>query len=111
MIRRMSSPAPPTTRSWLRAPRLVTTAFAIQALASLVAWFVVNDRSRGSGVWSNTDFREWAALSSDVATTLVVLSMLVVRRWHAMLAVSTGCALAGLLGLAIFIGWAVFNSA
>jgi len=43
--------------------QLVPTAFAVQASVSLVAWFVVTNRSRGRGVWVTSDVEEWATLS------------------------------------------------
>jgi hypothetical protein len=89
----------------------VSAAFAAQASASLVAWFLVNDRSRGRGVFYNSDFREWATLSVLCTALLIALSGLVLRRWLATLAVSAGCLLAGISGIAVFVAWAVFNSA
>ena len=52
-----------TTRAEARPSWLVLGAFAIQALASLAVWFVVNDMSRGTGVSYNKDFSEWVRLS------------------------------------------------
>ena len=108
MIMHMSlQPAPPT-QSWRR---LVPAAFAVQAAVSLVAWFLVNDRSRGRGVWVTSDFEQWATVSAMCAAMLVVFSALVLRSWLAASAVAAGYLLAGMLGLTGFVGWAVFNSA
>lgn len=92
-------------------PQLLLAAFAVQASVSLVAWFLVNDRSRGRGVWVTSDFTEWATLSAFCAALLVALAGLIRRRWLAASAVAAGCAVAGMLGLAVFVAWAVFNSA
>ena len=100
-------PAPPTL-AWRR---LVPAAFAVQATASLVAWFLVNDTSRGRGVWANGDFEQWGALSAICAAMLVMFSGLALRRWLAACAVAAGCLLAGMSGLAVFVTWAVLKSA
>ena len=108
MIMRMSPLREPHFRAWRR---LAATAFAVQAAASLVAWFLVNDRSRGRGVWMTSDLNEWATLTAFGAAMLVVFSGLALRRWLAASAVAAGCCLAGMSGLAVFVAWAVFNSA
>lgn len=107
----MSSQVPRQIPAWSSTPRLVLAAFAVQTSASLVVWFSINDRSSGRGVWMNSDFEEWATLTAICAALLIALSGLVLRRWLATSAVAAGCVLAGMLGLAIFVGWAVFNSA
>jgi len=89
----------------------VPAAFAVQASVSLAAWFVVNDRSRGRGVWMNGDFEEWATLSALCAAMLIVFSGLALRSWPKTSAVAAGCLLAAASGLAVFVAWAVFNSA
>lgn len=96
--------------SWAWAGRLVLAAFVAQALASLVVWFLVNDRSR-QGAWSNTDFEQWAALSIACAVFLAVLGGTGMRRWAVAWAVAAGCLLAMASGWAVFIGYAVVNSA
>ncbi|MBD3924858.1 hypothetical protein IEZ26_09535 [Nocardioides cavernae] len=95
---------------WPPASRLVPTAFVVQASVSLVAWFLVDDRSRG-GAWSSTDFEEWALLSVLGAALLVMLFSLVRRRWSAAAAVAAGCSLAIISGCAVFAAYAVLNSA
>ncbi|QBX54205.1 hypothetical protein EXE58_01095 [Nocardioides seonyuensis] len=86
-------------------------AFAAQASVSVVAWFLINDRSRARGIWVTSDFIEWATLSALWAVMLVVFAGLALRRWLATSAVAAGCFLAGMSGLAVFVAWAVFNSA
>lgn len=106
------SPQPVTrTSAWVRARRLLPAAFATQALTSLIAWFLVNDVSRGRGVWFASDFSEWVTLSALCAAFLIALSGFAVRRWLATLAVAAGCLLAGMSGFAVFVAWAVRNSA
>lgn len=78
---------------------------------SVVGWFVVDDRSRGRGVVVNSDFEEWATLSVVCSALLVALSGLAFRRWRAASAVAAGCVAAGLVGLGVFVAWAVLNSA
>lgn len=95
--------------SWLRVRRLVPAAFVVQGMVSLLVWFLVDDTREGA--WSNTDFREWATLSALCATLLVVLHGLAVHRGSAALAVAVGCLLAVISGCAIFVGYAVLNSA
>ena len=90
---------------------LVAAAFVVQATASLVAWFLVDDRSRGRGVWANGDVEQWATLSAICAAMLVMFSGLALRRWLAAWVVAAGCLLAGVSGLAVFVAWAVLKSA
>jgi hypothetical protein len=90
--------------------RLVPAAFVTQALVCLVVWFRVNEKS-GQGAWSNTDFEQWVTLSTLCVVFLTVVCGLAMRRWLAAWAVAVGCLLAVSLGCAIFVGYAVFNSA
>lgn len=108
---RMSLQGTGRTPARLRTRQLVLMAFVIQASASVAAWFVVNDRSRGRGVWSTADFREWATVSAVCAALLVVLAGLARRRWLVASAVAAGTFLALALGIAVFVAWAVTNSA
>lgn len=72
---------------------------------------MVNDRSRGRGVWVNSDVEEWATLSVFTLALLVALSGWAFRRWLAASAVAAGCVAAGVVGLGVFVAWAVFTSA
>jgi hypothetical protein len=100
-----------TTRTEARPSLLLLGAFAIQALASLAVWFVVNDMSRGTGTFYNKDFSEWVRLSVVCSVFIVVVAGSVLRRLLVVVAVAVGCLLALMSGFAIFVGWAVFNSA
>ena len=108
IIVRMSAIAAPPAQA-LR--QLASAAFAVQASVCLVAWFVVNDRSRGRGVWVTSDFEEWATLSALCAAMLVVFSGWALRSWLKTSAVAAGSLVAAMSGVAIFVAWAVFNSA
>lgn len=90
---------------------LVLRAFAIQALASLAAWFVVNDMSRRTGAFYNKDLGEWAMLSAVCSVFITVVAGSVLRRRPVVLTVAVGCLLALMSGFAVFVGWAVLNSA
>ncbi|WP_210503973.1 hypothetical protein [Nocardioides xinjiangensis] len=100
-----------TTRAEARLSWLILGAFAIQAVASLAVWFVVNDMSRGTGVFYNEDFSESVRLSVVCSVFIVVIAGLLLRRGLVVVAVVVGCHSALLSGFAIFVGWAVFNSA
>ena len=100
-----------TTRTEARLSWLLLGAFGIQALASLAVWFVVNDMSRGRGVFYNKDFSEWARLSIVCSVFIVVVAGSILRRRLVVVAVAVGCLLALVFGLTIFFAWAVFNSA
>jgi hypothetical protein len=63
-----------TTRTEARPRWLVLGAFAIQALASLAVWFVVNDKSRGTGTFYNKDISEWVRLSVVCSVFIVVIT-------------------------------------
>lgn len=94
-----------------RFSRLASGGFAIQALVSLVVWFVVNDMSRGRGVVYNEDFGEWVGLSLASSVVLLVLVGLGLRRRLAVLAVAVGCGLAVTAGIAVLVGWVLLGSA
>jgi hypothetical protein len=94
-----------------RTLRVVLAAFAIQAAICLVVWFVVNDMSRGRGVWYNKDFNEWLMLSIVSALILVVFAGLTLRFRRLVVSVAAGCLLALTSSVAVFFGWAVFHSA
>lgn len=98
-----------TTRTEARLSWHVLGAFGIQALASLAVWFVVNDMSRGTGVFYNKDFGEWARLSIVCSVFIVGTAGSILRRRLVVVAVAVGCLLALMFGFAIFVGWAVFN--
>ena len=83
--------------------------FIVQAVGALGIWVLVDDRA-GRG-WSNDDFQEWATLSIALAVLLGTLSGVLTRRLRSGLAVLMGCVLATALGCAVFIGYAVVNSA
>jgi len=95
--------------------QLALAALAVQALASVVIWQLVNDRSSvsGSGIWSwsNSDFSQWRTLSVASAGFVVGATGALTRRWWSSSAVAAGCLLALLSGFAIFIGYAAFHSA
>ncbi len=99
------------TRAGARPSWLILGAFAIQALASLAVWFVVNDMSRGRGVFYTKDFNEWAGLSVVCSILIVATAGSVLRRRLVVVPVGVGCLLGLMSGYAIFVGWAVFNSA
>lgn len=85
-------------------------AFAGQALASLIVWLLVNDKSR-EGAWSNVDFGQWIVLSLACAAMVTMAFAVATWRWGGVVAVVTGCALAVGFGGALFVGYAVLNSA
>ena len=110
LIRTQNRPA-----TWGSVTRLALTALAVLAVVSLVFWFLVDDESSvsdsGIWTWSNDDFYQWLALSVASAGLLVVAAGVLTRRWWATAAVTAGCLLALLSGLAVFIGYAAFHSA
>jgi predicted Co/Zn/Cd cation transporter (cation efflux family) len=94
-----------------RTLRVVLAAFAIQASICLVAWFLVNDMSRGRGVFYNKDFNEWLMLGIVSSLVLVAFAGAALRCRRLVISVAAGCLLALTSGVAAFFGWAVFNSA
>ena len=83
--------------------------FISKAIAQILVWVLVADRS--GRTWSSTDFQEWVAISMFCAACLTALAGAVVRRWWVAWAVAVGCFLATALGVAVFVGYAVVNSA
>jgi hypothetical protein len=108
---RMSPRIAVRTSTHARTLRVVLAAFAIQASICLVAWFVVNDMSRGRGVWYDKDFNEWLMLSTISALIVVGSAGLTLRPRRLVISVAAGCFLALTSGVAVFLGWAVLNSA
>ncbi|MFC0223367.1 hypothetical protein [Nocardioides zeicaulis] len=100
-----------TARIEVQASLLVRRAFVLQALASLLVWVMVSDMSRGTGVFYSKDFGEWASLSVVCSVLIVVAAGAVLRRYLPVLAVAAGCLVEFMSGVAIFVGWAVVNSA
>ena len=94
---------------WSSPGRLGLLGFVVQAVAGLLIWVLVDDWAGRS--WSTRDFQEWVTYSIALAVLLAALGGVLTRRWRTGLAVVTGCLLATTLGCAVFIGYAVVNSA
>ena len=76
--------------SWASPARFGLLGLAVQAVAALIIWMLVGDRAGPS--WSTRDFREWLTLSIALAVLPAAL-----------VAVALGCA--------VFVAYAVGNSA
>ena len=95
--------------SWSSLGRAVLLGFLVQVVGALVIWVLVDDWSARSS--SNRDFQEWVTLSVALAVLLAALGGGLARRLRTGLAVLMGCLLATAFGCAVFIGYAVLNSA
>jgi peptidoglycan biosynthesis protein MviN/MurJ (putative lipid II flippase) len=89
--------------------RAALLGLAVQAIGALAVWVVVDDQT--GRTWSNSDFEEWLRISIATAAMLAVLGGGLTRRGATGVAVLMGCLLATALGCAVFVGYAVMNSA
>ena len=95
--------------SWSSPEQLRLLGFIAQVVGALVFWVHVDDWA--GRTWSTRDFLEWVKLSIALAVLFAALIGVSTRRWWTVASVLVGCLSATALGCALFIAYAVVNSA
>ncbi len=95
--------------SWSSPNQLLLLGFIGQVVGALVFWVQVDDWA--GRTWSTRDFLEWVKLSIALAVLFAALVGVSTRRWWTVASVLMGCLSATALGCAVFIAYAVVNSA
>ena len=113
MLRDMGHPvltrSKPERPGWAVLGLVLTVSFLTHAAAASICWLLVD--SSDQAAWLTPDFERWAMLSASLAAVGVLLVAAVVRRWPIVLTSTVGFLAALLVEVAVFIGYALMNSA